>query len=75
MPDAGATSLAVAGTEQETVNAADRQHLYLITSGVHLPEGTGPVAVAMPPVRHGGIPVPSVNPTYTDRRPAHRRIS
>jgi len=67
--DAGATSVAVAATEREAVEAADRQHPDLITSDVHLLQGTGPAAVATILARHGEVPVLFITATPGDCQP------
>ena len=53
----GATSVAVAETEAEAIQAASANPPAVITSDVSLRQGSGPVAVQAIHERHGAIPV------------------
>lgn len=67
--EAGATSVSVAATEQEAVQAARDHAPTIILSDVNLLEGTGPQAVATIFSEHGPIPVIYVTATPRDCGP------
>jgi len=53
----GASSLALAATEQEAITAADNQPPAVIVSDVRLLDGSGPRAAESILMRHGQVPV------------------
>lgn len=64
--DAGATSIDVAETHQEAVDAANSRVPGIILSDVRLREGTGPQAVVAIMAEHGPIPVIFITGTPED---------
>jgi len=67
--DAGATSFAFAATEHDAVELAVQQAPALISSDVHLLEGTGPHAVQLIHERLGEVPVIFITATPQDCEP------
>lgn len=66
--DAGATSVVIASTEHEAVEAAHVHKPAIILSDVNLFEGTGPMAVSTIVGEHGPIPVIFITATPEDCR-------
>lgn len=67
--DAGATSIDVATTERQAVEAAGERRPDIILSDVRLQEGTGPAAVAAIQCELGDIPVIFITGTPTECQP------
>lgn len=65
----GASSVDIAATEIDAINAAQRHPPAFITSDVRLLQGTGPTAVAAIRRRHGNIPVVFITGTPEECQP------
>lgn len=67
--EAGATSFMFAATEQDAVMLAQKHRPAVITSDVHLLEGTGPQAVQRIQAEFGDVPVIFITATPADCEP------